>query len=459
MKSGIKKRLVTSYLVLICITVLLFEVFLFATVRFYYHDNIKNTFINQGIIFSNFYHEFLTNNPIDSYAEKMLNEYSFITEAQVQIVDRDGFILADSHYKLSKNVMEFSDVHLGLKGEATGWTGRAGSENESILAVSYPLRANGEIIGVIRFITSLVAVQEQLDMILMYLIILGMIVIAIAAIVSYFLVNSITKPIKVMNEAAYKLAGGNFQVRIEKTKNDELGELAATLNFMASEVEKHEQLKNEFIASISHELRTPLTSLKGWGITLREVTKDPFLSEGLGIITNETERLNALVHDLLDFSSLSAGKMSMKKEKLHLNLVVEQVYLQMKTRAERLKINFILDINESIPLIAADSNRLKQVLINLIDNSFKFTAEDGTVSITIVKMDSFVQLSIGDTGKGIPEQELELITGKFYKGRSNHGGMGLGLAICKEIIDAHGGNMQIISTVGVGTTVQIQLPL
>lgn len=458
MKNGIKKRLVFSYLLLICLTVVLFEVIIFMTVRYYFHDNIKNSFINQGIIFSNFYSESLMERPLETYAEEMLENYSFLTEAQVQMVDVSGKIVADSHAS-SFYSGDYPDVQTALLGEASSWTGKWGVLEEPVLAVSYPLRSNGEVVGVIRFISSLVLVQEQLNRILFFLLFIGLIVICIAALISFLLVNTITKPLKVMTEAAHQLASGKFSVRIAKEKDDELGELADTLNYMASEVEKHEQLKNEFIASISHELRTPLTSIKGWGITLHSMSKEPLFKEGMEIITNETERLNELVEDLLDFSSLSTGKMKIIKEKINIVRVVEQVYQQMKPRAERLGIKFLLLNGDSVSLMHADKNRLKQVFINLIDNAFKFTSENGIVTISIKQKQETITITIADTGKGIAPADLHNITSRFYKGDTTKSGIGLGLAICKEIISAHQGQLQIESEEGIGTTVQIDFPL
>lgn len=227
---------------------------------------------------------------------------------------------------------------------------------------------------------------------------------------------------------------------------------------MAEEVEKHEQLKNEFIASVSHELRTPLTSVKGWAVTLHSMAEDEIFQEGLEIISNESDRLTHLVEDLLDFSSLSAGKVVYNMEKINLQQVLRQVVSQLRPRAERQHV-FFQEKYEAGAMITGDADRLKQVIINVVDNALKFTPADGTIAINFSVIDKHAVVVIRDTGSGISAEELALVKGKFYKGKGKGAGSGLGLAICQEIVEAHQGKFDITSVVGEGTTVEVWLPL
>ena len=210
-----------------------------------------------------------------------------------------------------------------------------------------------------------------------------------------------------MTKAAQQMATGDFSTRIHKEKDDEIGQLADTLNFMAQQVLTHEQIKNEFIASVSHDLRTPLTSIKGWTVTLHSMTHDELLKEGLEIILNESDRLTTMVSDLLDLSSLTSGKLTFTFAEVSLFSLVNEVVQQLKPRANKKGIYLQSQIfsSSSNPLstltIYGDQNRLKQVLINLLDNALKFTPEGGEITVNLEKNHKEVVLFIQDTGIGM----------------------------------------------------------
>ena len=457
MKKGIKRRVVWSYLLLIIFSVALFEAIILMALRVYYIDGIKQTFQDQATMFSSFYEQELIDDGLRVDPNKMLNQYRFLIDARVQLIDPDGNILADTHQKDENNVMDYQDVKDALTG-STGYLDTT-IDKERVLFAAMPLKRGSTIIGVIRFTTSL----EQLDALFtkntFILLSFGGIVILTAAVIGFFLANTITKPVSLITKAAEELASGKFSTRIQKEKDDEIGKLAETLNYMAAEIERHEQLKNEFIASVSHELRTPLTSIKGWAVTLRSMSEDEFFGSGLEIISNESDRLNALLNDLLDFSSLSSGRLPLVFTDVSLPILVDQVVQQLKPRADRQAIHLSAEIDNSLERVNGDINRLKQVLMNLLDNALKFTPGGGSISVKLEKADDKAVISIIDTGPGIPENELKLVMAKFYKGKSPGAGSGLGLAIVNEIIQAHKGKFLLKSKEGTGTTALIRLPL
>ena len=229
---------------------------------------------------------------------------------------------------------------------------------------------------------------------------------------------------------------------------------------MAEQVQEHEKLKNEFIASVSHDLRTPLTSVKGWAITLHSMTNDDFFKEGLEMIDNESDRLSRLLGDLIDLSSLSSGRVSFSFEEVHLPLLIQRVIQQIQPRADKQGIHLATNISAPIPVIRADKNRLIQILMNLLDNALKFTPKDGRIAVLIENKDpDHVLVQITDTGEGIPAEQLASIKDKFVKGKTKKSGTGLGLAICEEIIKGHHGSLHLDSLPGKGTKVEITLPL
>ncbi|MCJ8009967.1 sensor histidine kinase [Lederbergia wuyishanensis] len=458
MKNGIKRRLVWSYLLLIIFTVALFETIILSALMVYYKGGVQQTLRDQGAMFAAFYEQELLEGRFEKEAEQFLTQYNFLVNVQVQLIDKEGKILAETHKSHLKSLNQEEDVLIGLTGTSSHWTGQM--NGEKVMAVTYPLKAGDEIKGAIRLTTSLAPLNSVFTENALLLLAIGGIVVVLAAVISFFLAGTITKPVSHIITAAEQMAAGKFSTRISKKQDDELGKLADTLNYMAEQVEKHEQLKNEFIASISHDLRTPLTSVKGWAITLQSMATDDLFKEGLDIITNESDRLTSLVSDLLDLSSLSSGKLSFVFDDVYLPAIVKKVVSQLQPRAERNGVQILTDIHPSIGEIKADKNRLIQVFINVMDNALKFTPKDGTISISVSEGNGdSVVINIKDTGVGIPKNKLENIKEKFVKGKTQESGTGLGLAICEEIIKGHHGTLHIDSHSDEGTTVRIVLPV
>lgn len=455
MKKGIKRRVVWSYLLLIIFSVVLFEVVILFALRLYYMDGMKQALRDQGMMFASFYEQEIIDDRLKLDAGNLLNQYNFLVDAHVQLIDEKGLILADTHQGNEKNVSEFEDVGNALMG-SIGYLDTI-LEGERVLIVTQPLKRGSTVIGAIRFTTSLEKVNAIYLQNTIILLIFGGIVILAAAIMSLFLANTITKPVSVITAAAEQLASGDLSTRIPKEKDDEIGKLADTLNYMAKKIEKNEQLKNEFIASVSHELRTPLTSIKGWAVTLQSMSEDDFFRDGLEIISTESDRLNGLLNELLDFSSLSSGRMPLVFNKVSLPTLIQQVVQQLEPRGARQGLKIITQIDHSIEDISADYNRLKQVLINLLDNALKFTPSRGLITVHLLKDLNEAVITIKDTGVGISESDLKHVRDKFYKGKSQASGSGLGLAIVDEIIQAHHGRFSLTSKENSGTTAEIRL--
>ena len=294
----------------------------------------------------------------------------------------------------------------------------------------------------------------------MLLIWIGLVVIFISGIVSLFLANSIVKPLQEVTEVAEKMANGQLKVRSNVIIKDEIGKLSDTLNYMAEELIKKEQIKNDFISSVSHELKTPLTSIKGWAITLKseDLCENEILLDGLNIIEKESDRLTNMVEDLLDFSKFVSGRIKLEKDYFYIKDTIEIIGKQLTPRAINNKIDFKLNLDSKLSTILGDEDRIKQVLINLIDNAFKFTPEGGKVEVNAREEEERLIIKIKDTGYGISEEDLPHILEKFYKGKSSQSHSVIGLSICDEIVKLHNGSMEILSTIDEGTTVIVKLP-
>lgn len=461
MKGSIKKRLVGNFMLVIVITVFILELFLFNSIKKYYYKSIEEILSNQVSFSAEYYARYFSSSRLEDIILDDVDVFWHQTTAQVQILDFNGNVLMDSIGAVhSMDAIKTRDVISALQGNMGTWMGNVEYDTEPVIAVSHPLMADGEIVGVLRFISSLRETNRIIKNIYKMFILVGIAVVTISGIVSLFLANTIVQPLKEVTQVAEKMADGQLRIRSVKKYDDEIGKLSDTLNYMAEELIRKEQLKNDFISSISHELRTPLTSIKGWAITLKSdgLSKD-LLMDGLDIIEKESDRLSDMVEDLLDFSKLISGRISLEKDEMNIVESVELISKQLRPKAEDKDIQFNVLLEPNLPTIVADENRIKQVLINLLDNAFKFTQEGGIVNLSVNTSEDYLVIQVMDNGPGISEEDMPYIKDKFYKGKNSKSHTGLGLSICDEIVKLHGGTMEIKSKLGEGTVVIVSLPL
>ena len=238
----------------------------------------------------------------------------------IQVINKDKYIIIDQYGIKKHEKIEAEDVDKALKSikdvkDLSPITHKIKSTNEHVMSISVPIKINNVIEGAIRYSVSLNEIDATIFKLALGLIIAGIFILIIAISLSLRFAETIIQPLIELKEFANELAHGNFSIKLKDTSisDDEIGDLAKTFVYMASEIDKSEKLKEEFISSISHELRTPLTSIKGWSETLgyEGITRDE-LDLGLGIIQDETERLIKLVEELLDFSRLASDRIKLK---------------------------------------------------------------------------------------------------------------------------------------------------
>ena len=289
----------------------------------------------------------------------------------------------------------------------------------------------------------------------------GFFVIMIGVSISIFMSTKIVNPIEKLTNVALKLADGQLNEKADEVGDYEISKLGSTMNLMSENLVKKEQLKKDFISSVSHELRPPLTVIKGGACTLQPEAKgNKLLEDGLSIIEKESDRLGNMVTELLDFSEISSGRLIMNKELFDLNELGIFINKQLMPKSSSKKIDMILNYDETKRvMVMADRDRIKQVFINILDNALKFTDEGGVVLTDIKIEEDKAIIEVIDNGCGISEDEISLVTGKFYKGTNSNSHTGLGLSICEEIVKAHNGNLIIRSVLEKGTVVRVELPL
>lgn len=464
--QGIKKRWVYNYVIIILAVLMVLEIGFMIFIKNYYYGDISRRVSDRAVDTTQFYHIYLDSSDytLEEIADRMVRDFPRRDDESLefQIVDTSGDVIVSSSGFYVDRTIDTSDYTEALKGNLGTWQGRDPETEERIMAASSPIeRASGEVIGAIRYITSLEEANKTIIKIFMVSMLFVLLTVAMMMMMSVLFSKSIINPLNEINEVAKKMAEGQFSERIEKHYNDEIGELADTINYMAGEIVNSANLKNEFISSISHELRTPLTSIKGWSETI--VTGDFEDKEearlGLNIIIKETTRLSQMVEELLDFSKMESGRIVLHLEDVDIRSELEDIVSIARLRAKKDGIDLLYHRTEELPLVVGDKNRLKQVFINIIDNAIKFTPEGKDVYVEADSDEEYVYVKIRDEGIGIPKEDLDHIYEKFFKGKSKKSGSGIGLAISKEIMNLHKGELRVDSEVDKGTTVTLVIPL
>ena len=409
-----------------------------------------------------------------SYINQSYNEYyqSCIRFAQnfeeknrleLQFISTSGKIVASSYGQWAGEAPETSDVAEAIAAKRiVPFQGRNPSTGERIMAVSSPMiYSNGEVIGVLRYVTSLRNVDKQISMAICLAILLGVFVISFVLYSSRFFIRSILVPVSEITATAKRIAAGSYGARIQKHQDDEIGQLADTINEMSAKISQTERVQTEFISSVSHELRTPLTAITGWGETLlaSDVMDPEETRRGMAIILREARRLTGMVEELLEFTRMQDGRFTLNVEMADLLSEFEDTVFMYGSRLKQEGIALeYLENDDPIPEVLCDVSRMRQVFLNILDNAAKHGGEGKKIVASIHLEGDQVVVRIRDFGPGIPEDELPLVKQKFYKGSSKARGNGIGLAVCEEIVTMHGGVLTLENAEGGGTLVTISLP-
>ncbi len=463
-KNSIVKRWVLTVLLSIILVIAVLAVLLCVIFRSNYYNAARLTLESRSsdVVLSYFNQNALSSEEqFIKTARAFVETFSDKNVMEVWVIDSSGEVIVSSTGFSVKNE-KYPDYNFAkADGKVGEWIGK-NSNDEKIMAQSYMLPSN-EIItsGAVRYIVSLQDIDRQLMFIYIIVAMVAVFFIILVITSGAFFIRSIINPVKKINETAQRIANGDFDVSIEKYKyNDEIGQLCETINHMAHELNESEQLKNEFISTVSHELRTPLTAIKGWGETIRSSDGDREITDkGITVIVNESERLTELVEELLDFSRMENGKMTLKISRIDIVKELSEVIEAFQERAEREGVEIISDISAGHIYTNADGNRLKQVFVNVIDNAVKYNKKGGFVKVSLNRLQNSIVITVEDNGCGISKNDLPKIKQKFFKANNSARGSGIGLAVSDEIISLHGGEMNFESVLGAGTAVTIKIPV
>ncbi len=426
----------------------------------FYLSRVRDLATDYSYDFSNLSASDITT--FEDAAVSLSDSFQHKNKIEVQVLDKNGnIIVSTTGFQTARETMTDYDDALASQSGSAFWRGKNSGGEQIMAGTTLVYDSEGEHIGAYRWITSLRSTWRRIYLMISVIILIAIAAIGVCSLSGIFFIKSIVRPIRDVSNTARRIALGDFKSKIKIDKNDEIGELCDTINYMATELSHAETLKNDFISSVSHELRTPLTAIRGWGETVKMSigVDDELVSRGMEVVLSEADRLSSLVEELLDFSRMQSGRLTVNTMPIDVSELlrtVSDMYTEL-ARQQGIELSYTPPVQNSIVL--GDPDRLKQVFINIIDNAVKYTEKGGLVLVVQSREEGCVQILVKDTGVGIPAADLDHVKEKFFKSNKTVRGSGIGLAVADEIIKQHQGLLFLESTEGVGTTATIVLPL
>ncbi len=442
-----------------------------ASISSYYYKSIQASLETKAKTATDFFANYITK----TYAEYYQSAYKYTElfnerdRLELQFINASGRIEVSSYGLAAGTSPGTPDIANAVRlKKVSSWIGENPSTGERIIAVSSPMvYSNGQVVGVIRYVSSLRLVDRQVTVNVLIASGLGLLIVLLTFLINLIFIRSILAPVREVTVMTRHIADGGYGGQIENKYSDEIGEMVDSINEMSMQISRSEKMKAEFISSVSHELRTPLTAITGWGETLMY---DEGLSEdsrrGLEIILKEARRLTNMVEELLDFTRIEDGRFTVNIEKMDVEAELEEAILAYGEllKQDGIELEYVRP-TDKIPIIPGDPERLKQVFLNILDNAAKHGGSGKRIVVSIGTVKNFndtgkdyVRIRIRDFGPGIPPDELPHVKYKFYKGSSKARGSGIGLAVCDEIVRLHGGTLNIDNAADAGVVVTIMLP-
>ena len=462
--AGLEKRwLLNNVSIMIALAVVCVAA-ITISISIYYYSNIRSSLENKAKTTTDFFGNYISQSYNEYYQSciKFAQTFEDKDNLELQFISTSGKIVASSYGQWAGQPPQTSDVTEAITSQKIAhFQGRNPQTGERILAVSSPMiYTNGEVIGVLRYVTSLKNADRQVMLTALVAVGVGLVFIAFMLFTSSFFIRSILEPVSQITATAKRIANGSYGVLIPKQYDDEIGELADTINDMSVKISQSEKTQSEFISSVSHELRTPLTAISGWGETL---LSDDTLSQqtrrGMLIILREAKRLTGMVEELLEFTRMQDGRFTLSVEKADILAEFEDTVFMYGSRLKQEGITLEYEpSDDEIPEIPCDVARMRQVFLNILDNAAKHGGDGKRIVASIAHEAGSVVVRIRDFGPGIPDEELPHVKMKFYKGSSKARGSGIGLAVCEEIVSMHGGSLTLENADGGGTLVTISIP-
>ena len=462
--GGLRKRWLLNTISVVFALGLVCVLAVTASFAAYYYSNMESDMKNRAKTTTDFFADYINQSYNEYYQSCVTYTQTFENKntLELQFISKDGDLVASSFGQWAGEAPNTPEIWEAVNERVSStFVGKDTNTGERIMAVSCPMiYANGEVIGVLRYVTSTRLVDGQIFLVALVSGLVLLMVLVVVMISSGYYLRSIMNPVAEITEKAKRIANGSYGVQIQTPYRDEIGELADTINEMSNKIAQNEKMQAEFISQLSHELRTPLTVINGWSETLlADENMDADTRQGMKIISSEAKRLTEMVMELLDFTRMQDGRMTLTVEPTDIRAEFEDTVYMYGSRLAQdgIQLNY-LDNDEDIPEIPCDPKRLRQVFLNILDNAAKHGGEGKRIDASMHYEDDAVVVRIRDYGPGIPEDEIPLVKKKFYKGSSKARGTGIGLAVCDEIVEMHGGTLTLENAQGGGTLVTVTLP-
>ena len=463
--GGLRRRWLLNTVGVLCALGLVCVLLVTAVFAAYYYNNVQADMHNRAETTTEFFAGYVNQNYNEFYQSCITYAQTFEDRDRIelQFINIYGRLVASSYGPWAGVSPTTSEIGEAVDSRSIRpYVGKDPATGERIIAISSPMiYSNGEVIGVLRFVTSTRKIDMNIIRVALIATIALLIVMGVVLLSSGYYIRTILVPVAEITDKAKIIASGSYGIQIKRRYDDEIGELADTINEMSTKIAQNEKMQAEFISSLSHELRTPLTAINGWSETLlSDDSLDEDTRRGMKIISREAKRLTEMVVDLLDFTRIQDGRMTLTVEPADLRGEFEDTVYMYGSRLAQDGIKLVyLDNDDDIPEIACDPKRLRQVFLNILDNAAKHGGEGKRIEASIHDENGYVVIRIRDFGPGIPEDEIPLVKKKFYKGSSKARGTGIGLAVCDEIVQMHGGTLTLENAPGGGTLVTVSLPV
>ncbi len=464
-RSSLRGRWMGNTLTVFCIFGIVCVLIITGTFAAYYYSNMRSDMMSRANQTSQFFSGYISQNYEDYYQSCVSYAQTFEMSGsmELQFINTDGLLVASSYGPWAGKSPSTGEIAKAIRTRSTEpFIGFDPDTGEQIIAVSCPMvYSDGQVVGVLRYVTSTRLLNLQILQIAGMAVCAFLVLLAVLLLSSGYYIRSIVLPVNEITQKARRIAHGSYGAQIQKKYNDEIGVLADTINEMSVKISQNEKMQAEFIASLSHELRTPLTAINGWSETiLGGDDLDEETRRGVKIISREAKRLTDMVMELLDFTRLQDGRFTLNVEISDIRSAFEDTVYMYGSRLQQDGIELeYMENDDDIPQIPCDCARLRQVFLNILDNAAKHGGEGKRIETAMTLEEEYVVVRIRDFGPGIPEEELPLVKKKFYKGNSKVRGTGIGLAVCDEIVEMHGGLLEITNAPGGGTLVTVKLPV
>lgn len=379
-------------------------------------------------------------------------------DASVWIVNPSGLIVLNSSESLDiENPVTIPNFNPTITGSSFYTVGNFfGMFDEEMISAFAPITSQYKVKGYVVIHASMAELEASCNSLLNISYLTLVILFLLSLIILLFFTALVYFPLRKITHATEQYAIGNFRYEFQVESEDEIGYLAASLQYMASEVAKSEDNQKQLVANISHDFRSPLTSMRGYLEAMQDGTIPPELhSKYIGVVLNETDRLTKLTNSLLTLNNLNTKGMILDRTDFDINQIIKNTAASFEGTCRNKLITIELVLTGEKMFVNADVVKIQQVLYNLVDNAIKFSHKNSSIKIETIEKSSKLLVSVKDNGIGIPKDSLKLIWDRFYKTDLSRGkdkkGTGLGLSITKEIIHSHNENINVVSTEGVGT--------